>query len=98
MKRILFLAATCLLAVCAKAQKIEVVDSDGKGRMKFIIETYVTEHAYIDDKEFKAKKKDLKSTYVEKMKLDDLEAYATSHGIPALAPTLKKAIEGLNKK
>lgn len=35
---------------------------------------------------------------IEKMKLDDLEAYATSHGIPALAPTLKKAIEGLNKK
>lgn len=69
-----------------------------KGRMKFIIETYTTEHAYIDENEFKAKKKDLKSTYVAKMKLDDLEAYATRHGVPALAPTLKKAIEGLNKK
>ena len=69
----------------------------GKGRMKFIIETYVTEHAYIDDKEFKAKKKELKQTYVAKMKLDDLEAYATRHGVPGLTPTMKKAIEGLKK-
>ncbi len=70
----------------------------GKGRMKFIIETYVTEHAYIDDKEFKAKKNELKKKYVSAMSLDELEAYATSHGIPALTPSLRKAIEGLNKK
>ena len=70
----------------------------GKGRMKFIIETYATEHAYMDDKEFKAKKNELKKKYVSLMKLDDLEAYATSHGIPALAPSLKRAIESLSKK
>ena len=71
--------------------------NSGKGRMKFIIETYVTEHAYIDEKEFKAKKKELKKKYVSLMKLDDLEAYATSHNIPALAPSLKKVIEGLKR-
>ena len=66
-----------------------------KGRMKFIIETYATEHGYIDEKDFKEKKKELKKKYVSIMKLDDLEAYATSHGIPALAPPVRKAIEGL---
>ena len=31
-------------------------------------------------------------------KLDELEAYATAHGIPALVPSLRRAIEGLTKK
>ena len=66
-----------------------------KGRMKFIIETYATDHSYIDAKDFKAKKKELRKKYVAKMKLDDLEAYATSHGIPALTPSLRRAIEKL---
>ena len=69
-----------------------------KGRMKFIIETYATEHAYIDAKDFKEKKKELKKKYVAPMKLDALEAYATSHGIPALTPTIRRAIEGLKKQ
>ena len=66
-----------------------------KGRMKLIIETYATDHSYIDAKDFKAKKKELRKKYVAKMKLDDLEAYATSHGIPALTPSLRRAIEKL---
>ncbi len=70
----------------------------GKGRMKFIIETYAVEHAYIDAKDFKEKKKEVKQKHVPPMKLDDLEAYATSHGIPALAPSLRRAIEGLKKQ
>ena len=70
----------------------------GKGRMKFIIETYATEHAYIDAKDFKEKKKELRKKYVAKMSIDDLEAYATSHGIPALTPSLRRAIENLRKK
>ena len=69
-----------------------------KGRMKFIIETYAIEHAYIDAKDFKEKKKELKKKYVAPMKLDALEAYATSHGIPALTPTIRRAIEGLKKQ
>ena len=68
-----------------------------KGRMKFIIETYATEHGYIDEKDFKEKKKELKKKYVSIMKLDDLEAYATTHHIPALTPTMRKAIEKLPK-
>jgi hypothetical protein len=70
----------------------------GKGRMKFIIETYAVEHAYIDAKDFKEKKKGLKKMYASPMKLDALEAYATSHGIPALTPSLRKVIEKLPKK
>ena len=69
----------------------------GKGRMKFIIETYAVEHAYIDAKDFKEKKKELKKKYVALMNLNDLEAYATSHHIPALTPTIRRAIEGLKK-
>ena len=69
-----------------------------KGHMKFIIETYATEHGYIDEKDFKEKKKELKKTYVSTMSLDELEAYATSHGVPALAPSLRRAIEGLKKR
>jgi hypothetical protein len=69
-----------------------------KGRMKFIIETYATEHGYIDEKDFKEKKKELKKTYVSPMKLEQLENYATSHNIPALAPVMRKAIEKLPKK
>ena len=43
------------------------------------------------------KKKELKKTYVSPMKLDALETYATSHHIPALTPTIRRAIEGLKK-
>ena len=70
----------------------------GKGRMKLIIDTYAAEHAYIDAKDFKEKKKELKKQYKAPMKLDALEAYATSHGIPALTPTMRRAIEGVKKK
>lgn len=74
-------------------------ESNGsEGRMKLIIETYAIEHAYIDAKDFKGKKKELKKKYVAPMKLDALEAYATSHGIPALTPTIRRAIEGLKKQ
>ena len=68
-----------------------------KGRMKFIIETYATERSYLDKKELKAKKDELKKTYKTPMSLDQLESYATSHGIPALAPSLRRAIEKLPK-
>ena len=32
------------------------------------------------------------------MALNQLEAYATSHNIPALAPTMRRAIEGVTQK
>ena len=68
------------------------------GRRKFIIETYATERSYMDAKEFKTKKKELQGTYKSQVTLNQLESYATSHNIPALAPAMRKAIEGLPKK
>lgn len=67
----------------------------GKGRMKMIIETYATERGYMDKQEWNAKKKELKQNYKSMMTLDQLEAYATAHGIPALAPTMIRAINAM---
>ena len=69
-----------------------------KGRYKMIIETYVTGRGYMDKQEWKDKKKELKKDYKYPMPLNELEAYATQHNIPALAPTMRNAIEGLAKK
>ncbi len=69
-----------------------------KGRMKFIIETYATERSYVDKQEWKNKKKELKDEHKYMMSLNQLEAYATDHGIPALTPTIRQAIENLSKK
>ena len=70
----------------------------GNGRRKLIIETYAIDRGYLDAKEFKAKKNELKTMYKSPMTLEQLEKLATSHGIPALAPSLRKAVEGLSKK
>ena len=70
----------------------------GKGRYKLIIETYGIDRDYMDKNEWKDKKKELKKEYKSHMSLDLLESIATSHNIPALAPSLRSAIEGLNKK
>lgn len=69
-----------------------------KGRNKLIIETYAAERGYMDKKEFKARKDGLKKQYKRPLSLDTMEGYAASHGIPAIAPTLRKAIERLPKK
>lgn len=68
------------------------------GRRKLIIETYAIDRGYMDSKDFKAKKDELKETYKSPMKLEQLENYATSHNIPALAPSIRQAIEKLPKK
>ena len=69
----------------------------GKGRHKMIIETYSTDRSYIDKKEWSEKKKELKEDYKALMTLNQLEAYAAAHNIPALAPTVRQAIERINK-
>ena len=69
----------------------------GKGRMKFIIETYAVDRSYMNAKEFGAKKKELKKTYRAVMPLSKLEEYEQSHGIPALSPTLRQAVLKLKK-
>ena len=85
MKKYLYtLVALLLITISAKAQKLTVLDSDGNG-------------IHLDAKDFKEKKKELKKKYVALMNLNDLEAYATSHHIPALTPTTRRAIEGLKK-
>lgn len=70
----------------------------GNGRRKLIIETYATERGYMDKKQFKEKKDELKKKYKTPMSLDQLDAYATSHGIPALVPSLRKAAERMPRK
>lgn len=69
-----------------------------KGRYKMIIEAYAVDRDYIDQAEWKAKKKELKQTFKAPMTLDQLEAYAAAHHIPALSPTLYRAIKALGKK
>ena len=69
----------------------------GKGRMKFIIETYAVDRGYMNEKDFKAKKKELKKTYRAVMSLSQLEEYERSHGIPALSSTMRNAISKLKQ-
>lgn len=69
-----------------------------KGRYKMIIESYSIERGYMDEKEFKAKKKELKENYPSPMTLTRLETIAANHGIPALDPAVRSAIEKLSKK
>ena len=69
-----------------------------KGRDKLIIEAYTVDRGYMDKEEWKAKKKELKKAYGSGMTLDELESYAASRHLPALAPSMRAAIEGLKKK
>ena len=68
-----------------------------KGRYKMIIETYATGRGYMDKQEWKDKKKELKKEYKAPMTLDQIEAYAAFHGIPALSPTIRRSIERLGR-
>ncbi len=69
-----------------------------KGHYKMIIECYTVDRGYMDKKEWSIKKKELKSEHKALMSLNRLESYATSHNIPALSPTIRRAIERLGKK
>ncbi|MBR4645011.1 MAG: hypothetical protein IKO73_07660 [Bacteroidaceae bacterium] len=70
----------------------------GKGRMRFIIETYAVDRGYMNKKDFSAKKKELKKKYAAVMPLSKLEEYEQSHGIPALSPTVRQAVLKLKKQ
>ncbi len=69
-----------------------------KGRYKMIIECYAVDRGYMDKNEWKLKKKELKKEYSGFMSLSQLEAYATSHNIPALSQNIRRAIEKLGRK
>ena len=72
--------------------------NDHKGHVKFFIETYATDHYYMDEKEWKARKKAIKADYGSTMTLDQLSDYATRHNIPALSPATLQAIGKLKSQ
>ena len=71
--------------------------NDKKGHVKFFIENYATGHYYMDKQEWKDKKKSMKQDYGNKMTLDQLDAYATSHNLPALSSATRQAIGKLKQ-
>lgn len=71
--------------------------TDKKSHVKFIIENYAVDHAYMNKDEWKARKNELKQKYKAVMTLSQLEAYEKQHNIPSLAPSLRGAILKLRK-
>ena len=71
--------------------------NDKKSHVKFFIESYATDHYYMDEQEWKDKKKSMKEDYSPQMTLDQLDSYATSHNIPALSPSVREAIGKLRQ-
>ena len=69
-----------------------------KGRKITIIQTYATEKSYMDEDEFKARRKELNKGNAGDMSLDELAAYARAHKIPELAPQQLDAIKALTKQ
>ena len=69
-----------------------------KGRKITIIQTYATEKSYMDEDEFKARRKELNKGNAGDMSLDELAAYARAHKIPELAPQQLDAINALTKQ
>lgn len=72
--------------------------NDKKSHVKFIIETYAVDHAYINKVEWKDKKNELKQKYKNAQKLSKLDEYEKQHNIPALAPTVRQAILKLKQQ
>ena len=71
--------------------------NDKKSHVKFFVESYATDHYYMDEQEWKDKKKSMKEDYSPQMTLDQLDSYATSHNIPALSPSVREAIGKLRQ-
>ena len=71
--------------------------NDKKGHVKFYIDNYATGHYYMDEQEWKEKKKSMKVDYSNKMTLDQLDSYATSHNIPALSSATRQAVSKLKQ-
>ena len=71
--------------------------NDKKSHVTIVVETYATEHGYMDKNEFKAKKNEIKTEY-KGSTLDTIDTYASMHNIPALSPTLRQAIMKLKKQ
>ena len=68
--------------------------TDKKSHVTMVVETYATDHGYMDKNEFKDKKQDIKDDY-KSASLESLESYATAHGVPALSPSVRQAVKKL---
>ena len=66
--------------------------NDKKSHVKFIIETYATDHDYMDKDEWQAKKKEIKTNYKTSMTIDQFAPYEQQHNIPALSSAVRQAI------
>ncbi len=71
--------------------------TDKKSRVTIVIEGYATDHGYMDKGEWKAKKKELKEDY-KTDRMQKLNAHAAHHGIPALSPSVQRALQNLKFK
>ena len=72
--------------------------NDKKSHVKFIIETYATDHYYMDKQEWKNHKKAIKEEYGTTMTLEELADYERRHNIPALSPVTLQAISKMKKQ
>lgn len=72
--------------------------NDKKSHVKFIIEGYAVDHAYVNKEEWKSKKDELKKAYKSIGSLSRLEEYEKQHNIPALAPTVRQAVLKLKQQ
>lgn len=68
--------------------------NDKKGHVKFFVESYATDHYYMDKQEWKDKKKEIKKDY-KSATLESMESYATAHGVPALPASVRQTIKKL---
>lgn len=69
-----------------------------KGRRITILYLYATDKAYMDEAEFKVRRKALSKGREGDMTLGELAEYERTHNIPALAPEQQGAIQKLKKK
>lgn len=69
-----------------------------KGKKIYILYLYATDKGYMDDKEFKARSKELSKGRAGDMTLEELDEYARTHNIPALSAEQQTAIQGLTKQ
>ena len=72
-------------------------EHDGsKGRETYIVEAWVTDRGYMDEDEFKQKRKELNAMNSEQvwnhMPIDVLEAYERKNNIPAITDEARKAL------
>jgi hypothetical protein len=58
------------------------------------VQSYATDYAYIDKKEYKQQRKDNEVD----MDIDELRRFEKAHNIPLLAPDVKAAIDKLFEK